>query len=88
MQLFTRDWYNLGTSSDLEIIPPQTCVLCGAFAQDKRNLTLIYGHYPWVDRTGALAGAAQRLDMDIFNVITGEPVERWKHVPYHMLPCM
>ena len=43
---------------------------------------------PRVDRTGALAGAAQWLDMDIFNIITGEPVERWKNVPYRMLPCM
>ena len=41
-----------------------------------------------VDRAGALAGAAQQLDMDIFNIITGEPVERWKNVPYRMLPCM
>ena len=30
----------------------------------------------------------QLLDMDIFNIITGEPVERWKHFPYCMLPCM
>ena len=43
---------------------------------------------PRVDHTGAPAGAAQWLDMDIFNIITGEPVERWKNVPYHMLPCM
>ena len=43
---------------------------------------------PRVDRTADLAGAAQRLDVDIFNIITGEPVERWKSVPYRMLPCM
>ena len=43
---------------------------------------------PRADRTRALAGSAQWLDMDIFNKITGVPVERWKNVPYHMLPCM
>ena len=53
-------------------------VFCVAHLHRRSEFTDIM---PRVDHTGALAGAAQWLDMDIFNIITGEPVERC------MLPC-